>query len=627
MKKFKILLLALLITGSVFAEETILEEKLGEYAINIGGDVTFMYKNQDSYYSPFDAPMFDGSDRAGASGREYQKIRTQANLNFYSGNPGVSEWFGILSLTGDVNSPDNTNVMYEPTEGEILNRAFSEEVENKLSITNAFVMWRPLELMGGRPLGISVGNQTIKATANAAYSNMFSGDMDSDFIGYTVSALVNKPMISVDLHVTPNTGVGYSYVEGTSDMILNCSSLDNDYAKTQVLWGEFEMFGLGGNIAYQMAKGDRSASKGVVSEYSDDYYNKVVGGENGKDGYTEYNYTGENRYYTPVMDKYESTNLNVLAYYKLKYGSIEIKPFYGYQKFEGEEATHPVFGRNEGMKDKVAIKETEVSVSTIGTSVKFKKLRLSGEVSSLDVPDFGGLGGIQDGFVDQRMQAGVMPMAGMEYDMTDHIFAGIAGTSKTSYSFAGLEKMYHFEIAYDLNEKVTISAFMNGQITKDVDVNATDEQKEAMTDALVEGIEDGTVVIPTSTDNPTAAVAGLIDSQMGGAGAFSAEKSWAENPLPVAAIQAIVPGITYGQAVNNADISAALNPALAGTGYTLAQAAGSEEAAVNGVVKETYKGSAGAIVGMFADINAVGDGFGTEWSDSEVYGMSITYRF
>jgi hypothetical protein len=474
MKKLLMGLCAVAVCSTALWAETTVATPLNEYPVTVSGDANLVLKKQDSYRCPFDISEWGWAQRAGASDRDTQWYRVKADVNFSTGNPGVTEWFGVVSLAADLNSPDQNATTYSLSGSNLVATNNNTEIK-KVELTNAFVMWRP-EMLGGRPLGITVGSTSIAQTANAAYSNMFSGDLDNDYIGYTISALTNKPMVNIDFHVKGDTGVGVALVKGASDFIQNSAGFDDKTSFTGVAWAEAGYKGFGFNAAYQYARGNRAESQ-----------TDSLSGING----TSIDYTS-----LKWDPKFWSSSVNALLSYTYKKDDFGVKPFVGYNLQYGQEASAIELQNAAYDYD---TKNTLVQVFTGGATVSYKigkvPVRLSGEYSKVVIPSFDGIAGLEDGQIDNASGT-----------LSSGVFAGLCGTNSSVYTFAGIDGQYHLELAADVSQKVTVALFLNGTNAKSVDVKVTDEQKakiiarlekagyptalaESTADTIVKGIE------------------------------------------------------------------------------------------------------------------------------------------
>jgi len=455
------------LTVLVFLGTAVWAQDAATYPVTVTGDTTLVLKRQNSYLSPLDMPAAGIEDRAGASDREIQWFRAKANLNVSSGTPGETEWFGVVSLAGDFNSPDNINWNDDPD--------YANEDLKKVELSNAFAMWRP-ELLGGRPLGVAFGLYGIKQTANAAYSNIFSGDPDSDFPAYSIAALTSKPMINVDFHISGTTGVGVAFVKGGSDLAKIAGQFDEQTMMTGVAYAEAEVKGIGFNVGYQLSKGNKKEIRTTSStEASEGTFN-----------------------YVRFDPKYSVNVVNTQFTYKFNAGDFSAKPFAGYQIEFGQEAL------NAALPSSVDTRNTLVQVITGGAQLSYKikgiPIRLSGEyskainedVNPLDTLIVNGqldtstnVAAINSGITQIETALGVPAIAQSSIATGELSVVGADQKSKGVSAFAGLEGQYNLELAADVSPKVTISLFLNGQITKPVALaKVTAAQKAAIAKAL-----------------------------------------------------------------------------------------------------------------------------------------------
>lgn len=415
------------------------EESISTYMPTISGGVTSVFKIQESYQTPLDSDIT--TDRSGASNRDSQINRTNGYVNVSSGIPGESQFFAVATITLDANSADNIDDFeYNGDIGDSESN-MNNESQTKVDVSNLFVMWRPLEINGGRPLGISLGQQTIKATANPAYSHVFGGDLDYDYILNVLAIVADKPMVNVDFHITPQTGIGYAFSQGANDMIQQASYFDNEYSTTQTVYAELGLLGININAAFQMINGNSVLIDDVETEAGNTYY------------VADYGYTA----YT----------LNGQINYNIAFGDTSFMPFAGYQMVWGEQA--PVASiQTANIYD---IKEVEVNVISLGgvisSKVMDKKVKLAGSYNMINTPDFEGLTGLQDGSL-------------AAFGITDSL-ANVIDYNKSVFSFAGLDAMYNVQASVDVTDNFTLSIFLHGTLTKKLNLDST----EAITDVFV----------------------------------------------------------------------------------------------------------------------------------------------
>lgn len=444
MKKLLMLLLVFIgLTGNIVAEEVVAEES--EYTPVVSGDVTVVVKKQDEYTTPFDIAEWGWNQRAGASERDDSYVRVKGNLNVSSGNPGVTEWFSVLSLSVDANAQDNVEEQaYWDTDAdgnESLKYYYDNIEEIDVSITNAFVMWRPLEIAGGRPLGISLGNQSIKASANTAYSHVWGGDLDNDYVLHSMSALLDKPMLNIDFHIAPNTGIGYALAKGSSDLVQNSAAFDDDYSLTNAVYAEAELAGFTFNAAYQYVIGNRDLDEDITSDESTSYLDQFSDFDLGD------------------LD-YSTSSFNAQLGYNLNIANFDVMPYVGYQMLRGDEASVVAIQGYD-----YDVKEANLDIITAGAviSTEFagKKVSLAGGYNIITTEDYDGLDGLEDGYLDYL--AGLI---GTEYA---NLFDDICGDSSAVYTVLGLDAMYNLEASVELTERASVSIFLNGTISQDVE--------------------------------------------------------------------------------------------------------------------------------------------------------------
>ena len=503
MKKYVMLCLLAGLSTGVYAKD------YENYKLNISGEIETTIKSQDKFKTPFDYSDWGWSTRGGASEKDSQFTRVQGNVNFSSGTLGMSEYFGVLSLWLD---PQNYNDNVELRDGQESQDSWTQYEKNKVEVTNAFVMWRPLAVKDkngnliGRPLGITMGNQSIPATANALNTNLFKGDLDGDYIGYTTTALLNKPGVHVDFH-TGKLGLGYAYLKGSSDLLNNSSGFTNERSKTQVVYADADMMGIKANVAYQMSEGNRKTvdSTGTVKDY---FGNTTLSIDN-----DDYGYKG--------------TALNASIAYGLKLGnSLKITPFVGYQKTETEVAPDIIVETaNKVYNSGFNIQKVEAEFVTLGGKVETKlfgkNVKISGEHSVLDSPEAKGIDLVYDGQIDyayakstgnitSALQAQNAALSVPTYTMQEAKFKGIAGNGKATYTIAGLESMSQVDVTVQMRENVDVTLFYKQSKAKKVDYEVTQAQKDAMAavikNELLVDIGGGTLVPLAIADANTATV-------------------------------------------------------------------------------------------------------------------------
>jgi len=230
--------------------------------VNLNARVYTVVKSQNSYKTPLDSPTNDG--RGGANWRNDQIFRAKAKIGLSYGTPGKDEWFGYAEFNLKANDPD----------GNADDTGEQHDVTKKEVKTNyALISYRPFEMEGSRPLGITAGMIGFKATANSKYFHYFSGDLDDDFILYNISALDQVVGVNVDFHISRTTGIGFGYAEKSGDGSKVITGIDPYSTDNWIAWAEFNKWNFGWHGAYRYVTGEGSpASKAVETPMGNTYY-------------------------------------------------------------------------------------------------------------------------------------------------------------------------------------------------------------------------------------------------------------------------------------------------------------------------------------------------------------------
>ncbi len=427
--------------------EVIKNDFLSEFKLS--GTFKVVSKIQDSFTTPLDNPEFGLYNRAGANYRSSQNFRTRGSVNLSIGTPGKSEWFGVVTLEIDANDPDTD---YYEGEGD-------REI---VGLDNFFVMYRPFEMRGGRPFGISVGIQTIKATANAAYGYYFAGDIDEDFIFYTAAAASQLPMVNIDFHIDEGTGIGFAIVKGNGDISRIGTGMRSESALNKTLWLEFKRWNIGLNAGYQIISGESGGTKLTETD----------------DGNTIHEYDPQ----------YEHILFNSLVSYTYK----GFTPFVGYQIVKGDNVpTASTVG--------LPIREVCGAFMTYGGKFEFNlfgvKNTVAGDYTIAETEKFDGINGLPKGLVGALTH--------------NSLFADVGGESSVAYAIAKLDGAMHFEYAVQIKEKLKLSLFYYELLGK---------PDETMTDEFVHDsiVDELTPIVgaPTATGTANALMAGGLSAQM-----------------------------------------------------------------------------------------------------------------
>lgn len=353
-------------------EISILENAMSRFKVS-GRIITYV-KTQDSYYTPLDT-IFDV--RPGANYREDQHFRTRFKLNLSYGSPS-EQWFGLAQIDLDVNDPDSDG---------------NNKSNNNFDLDSFFLMYRPFEVSGGRPIGIKFGIIPIKATANAAYFHSFGGDIDSDFIFYTATGLPEVPGFDIDFHISKDTGFGYAYANGVDDASEIIALVSSESTQNHVFWAEAKKWGFGFNGAIQFVKGEFSPS--------DEHHTPA--------GNTFYSYNGNTKHIV----------VNSLLSYRFDLGNFGFMPVIGYELVKGEQAAT-------GMPPLDTVRDVKWENFQIGLNIFTEFFNTPGKFSILYTKS-------ETDNIDDTLNESVFQLAGIDHDLhveyglnlTDNIKAGI----------------------------------------------------------------------------------------------------------------------------------------------------------------------------------------------------------
>jgi len=395
---------------------------------SISGKLTAYGKIQNDYQTPLD-DLFD--ERGGANYRSNQHFRAFGEINFLYGKPG-DQFFGVAQLELDPNDPDHDDAN-DPK--------YSDSSVGVVDVNGVFINYRPFEVRGARPLGISVGILPIEATANAAYFTYFEGDREGDFILYTSTALTKVPGVNLDFHISEDTGLGIAYIEGIQDGSEIGALMEKDSAKNIVLWGEAKKFGFGFNGAIQFVEGEAAADVDTTTP----------------GGNTLANYSGESSH----------TLMNAMLTYRKDFGSIGFMPAIGIQRISGEKCeVDPLFSP-----------ERDIELNNFQVGLKFftNFFNIPGEFSVLytynDTDDFNGLGtissaGINSG-IDQAFSEGTGAPSGT-WTASNPPAVSAALSSKTVAPLAGIDSDIHIQYKFKLSKNVEIGAYFYQYFVNDI---------------------------------------------------------------------------------------------------------------------------------------------------------------
>lgn len=393
------------IVSELFSYQNIFEN------LSIYSEFSCVAKTQNSYYTPLDNPIWKIDFRSGANHRKDQIIRTAGEIDLCIGKPG-EKFFGLLQFNFDANDPDfNIN----------------EQSEAYFDTGNIFFNYRPFEFFGGRPFGITLGVQPIKATANAAYSYIFSGDFEEDFILYTCNFLNYAPAVTLDLHFSKTNGIGFSYCKKAPDISNIAFAINTQHADTKVFWAEMKKWNFNLNLAYQIVDGEQYA--------------------------TEINHTNNGNIYYRYQNSHKHKLFNSLLKYTIKLNGSTVAPWFGYQKLFGDEAQLPYL-------EKIGYADRYISAYTLNYGLSFRKNKMLFvmDFSKLHTSKLDGIDSLPYGYVNELIK----PIYSLFPTSTDYNWSNtpIEGKSQSVYYASGLDSVAHIEFLYEISKRIKIGAFM-----------------------------------------------------------------------------------------------------------------------------------------------------------------------
>lgn len=392
--------------------------------ISLSGEIHVVAKIQESYFTPFDATH----DRAGANYRNDQNFRASGNLVLSHGEPGISKWFAAAMIEFDANYPDS-----DPSALNIENGIAQQddEADAALTLGYVFAMYRPFEIDGGRPLGISLGVVPFKATANAAYFHYFRGSPpDEDYIIYTSAAILEVPGIMIDFHLSHDIGFGIGFAKGIDDGSEMITYMARDSASNIVFWGEAKKWNVGLNFALQSISGEAYASKVKTTDLGNTY--------------SEFDH------------QYSHTVFNTMLTYTLQLNDYALTPGIGYQYTTGEECA---------LEAGLQARDVEATTLSYGFKLETTWLNIPGTLvflyTKIYTDEIGGITAFQNGTLEAT---------GL---ITDPSILSRQGTSKSVSSIALLDSDYKFEYVFRVNDTVDFGLFYYALNSKDDDTIKT----------------------------------------------------------------------------------------------------------------------------------------------------------
>ena len=353
-KKLSFLIAGLfLLSAAAQAEEKGLFD--GRAGFDMFGEITTYYKNQKDYHTPLDSAV--SGNRNGANNRSKQTTRTKGVVTFlgkagkqYSENN--SEFIGVFQLSVDADDPDHPDNLYRSNKNDDTEKIDKDGDRTvRLDNRDLWIRYSPIE-----PVGIKIGSQTIAATSAAAGIHRYAGDFDDDFIMYAASTILDKPGISVDIHLSRDFELGVALIEGMGDGSEIATGESSAEAKNTLYWmkGKFWNF-----------------SFGIANQSID-----VGGTEDKKDPITSH-----------WKQKYNHTLLN--AYVKVEIGPFT--PYLVHQKISGDKAPNAIDQNILLVNTK---REMELTFNSVGFLAEIGPGELAVDYMVADTPEFG-----EDGYV------------------------------------------------------------------------------------------------------------------------------------------------------------------------------------------------------------------------------------
>ena len=215
------------LVGLIFLFPMIVQADSNSPEMKINASFETYYKSQTNYRTALDAGGTTGTgSRHGANNRASQITRAHGGLEFIglagdlnvSGNPSSRQFIGYAKISMDANDPDKSG----KTDG---------DVDQKIEADDIWIRYAP-----HAAVGIKIGKQTIKATANAALTGKYVGDKDDDFVYYTAGALNGYNGIAIDAHVNENIEFGYGKIQGMGDGSSIATGGSAANSMTSVYW-------------------------------------------------------------------------------------------------------------------------------------------------------------------------------------------------------------------------------------------------------------------------------------------------------------------------------------------------------------------------------------------------------
>lgn len=396
--------------------------------IKINGNINTVIKHQNSYKTPFDHPQYGYDLKSGANHRYDQSIRATGDIFIFKGELGKSEWFSGAYITLDANDPDT-----DSTES-------GEYNESVIELQNIILMYRPFVFKGGRPIGVTVGIQTVPSTINGYNTYLFNGDPDNDFAANFVSGLINVPAITLDCHFNENTGIGFTYAKGCSYISEAGAFLNKDSARTLALWSKIKLYNFHFSGAYQYVKGNRGATDTITTDSGNSY--------------SEYDDHGFDHFISNIT----------MAFSIPLHHFGEITPFIGYQLMKGDETPLPDYSDTNSSIHGFTYtaygpRSIQGELRTIGlkmtSDVLLKKTsEICIELTQNNMEDMNGIDGLKKGAVDRYIQPAIDYFSPGQWSISS-----LSGKSSTINKFVDVDYVLNSEYCLSLNESIKIGLF------------------------------------------------------------------------------------------------------------------------------------------------------------------------
>ena len=346
------------LVGLIFLFPITVQADSNSPEMKINASFETYYKSQTNYRTALDNYAGTGV-RHGANNRANQITRAHGGLEFIglagdlnvTGNPSSRQFIGYAKISMDANDPDKAG----QTDGDI---------DQKIEADDIWIRYAP-----HAAVGIKIGKQTIKASANAALTGKYVGDKDDDFVYYTAGALNGYNGIAIDAHVNENIEFGYGKIQGMGDGSSIATGGSAANSMNSVYWLDIDY------DFVQFIYANQSIKAGGTDNNSTFTFNQNFNNKN------EYSHT--------------------VTIYMLKGNIAGFSPFYGVQKLSGDKATDSfnfltatykalaggLGGSISSAKDEE--RSMEASFTTLGIGGEFGDLSFSVEQTQVEGAGYG----------------------------------------------------------------------------------------------------------------------------------------------------------------------------------------------------------------------------------------------